>query len=236
MIRALGDTEPRSVTEVAEATGMTRAAARRFVLTLEELGYVKRSEDGRYRLTPRTLELGYAFLSSLTLPEIAEPHLRSLVAEVHESSSVSVLDGADVVYVARVPAGRIMTVQINVGTRFPAHATSMGRVLLAGLSARELDETLAAAAPRRLTRNTVTDLEELKAEIGRVRAQGYAIVDQELEEGLCSVAAPICTPAHKVVAAVNISTHASRSSRRAVERELLEPLRRTATAIEQDLR
>src|SRR5207302_9034896 len=135
--------------------GLTRAAARRFLLTLADLGYA-RSEDRRFALTPRVLELGYSFLSSLTLPEIAQPHLRELVGQVHESSSVSVLDGDDVVYVAREPTQRIMAVAISVGTRFPAYATSMGRVLLAGLGSEALDAFLAGAELRPLTPETVT--------------------------------------------------------------------------------
>src|SRR5512139_1746855 len=138
VIRAFDRDHPElTLSEVATATGVTRAAARRFLLTLAELGYVR--SDGRlFALTPRVLELGYAYLSSMSLPEVAEPHLEALVATVNESSSVSVLDGTDVVYVARVPTSRIMTVSISVGTRFPAYATSMGRVLLAGLDDAEL--------------------------------------------------------------------------------------------------
>src|SRR5207248_1985973 len=166
-----------TLSDVARDTGLTRASARRFLLTLEELGYV-RSDDRRFVLTPRVLELGYAFLSSLTLPQIAQPHLRELVEQVRESSSVSVLDGADVVYVAREPTQRIMTVAISVGTRFPAFATSMGRVLLAGLDDAELDEFLATAELIALTANTVTDLEQLRKVIQRVRTQGWALVDQ----------------------------------------------------------
>ena len=138
----------RTLSEVARDTGLTRASARRFLLTLEELGYV-RSDDRRFVLTPRVLELGYAFLSSLTLPQIAQPHLRELVERVHESSSVSVLDGDEIVYVAREPTQRIMTVAISVGTRFPAHATSMGRVLLAGLPVPALESFLQFARKHR---------------------------------------------------------------------------------------
>src|SRR4051794_23692642 len=134
VIRAFDAEAPElTLSDVARRTGMSRAAARRFLLTLADLGYVR--TDGRqFSLSPRVLELGYAYLSSLSLPEVAEPHLEALVAEVRESSSMSVLDGGDIVYVARVPVSRIMTVAINVGTRFPAYATSMGRVMLAGLS------------------------------------------------------------------------------------------------------
>src|SRR4051794_21999275 len=132
VVRALSEPEPQTLSEVARATALSRAAARRFLLTLERLGYVRR-EHNRFALTPRVLELGFAYLSSLTLPEVAQPHLARLVERVRESSSVSVLDGTEVVYVARVPTRRIMPVAIAVGTRFPAHVTSRGRVLLAGL-------------------------------------------------------------------------------------------------------
>lgn len=235
VIRALNGTEPRTVSEVARSASLTRAAARRFLLTLEDLGYAT-SVDGRYSLTPQTLELGYAYLSSLSLPDVATPHLQMLVDEVHESSSVSVLDGSDVVYVARVPVGRIMTVSINVGTRFPAHATSMGRVLLAGLDDDRLGELLAHAELRSLTPATITRVAELRQELVRVRAQGFALVDQELEAGLCSVAVPIRDQSGVVVAAVNLSSHVTRASAREVERDLLPPLRATAARIERDLR
>src|SRR3982751_4380917 len=148
------DAAELTLSDVARLCGLTRAAARRFLLTLADLGYVR--TDGRlFSLTPRVLELGYAFLSSLTLPEVAEPHLERLVAEVRESSSLSVLDGDDIVYVARVPTSRIMTVAINVGTRFPAYATSMGRVLLAALPDAEIDAYLARVPLDRLTGHTV---------------------------------------------------------------------------------
>src|SRR6202042_2750977 len=135
VIRSFGPERERlSLSEVARATGLTRAAARRFLLTLVKLGYVR--NDGReFSLRPRVLELGYAYLSGLAMPEVAAPHMEELVARLHESSSISVLDGLQIVYVVRVPTKRIMTVAISVGTRFPAYATSMGRVLLADLPA-----------------------------------------------------------------------------------------------------
>lgn len=142
VLRAFSAQTPAmSLSEVARRTGLTRAAARRLVLTLVELGYV-RARGREFSLTPRVLDLGYSYLSSVSLPEVAEPHLERLVAEVGESSSVAVLDNDEIVYVARVPTSRIMTVAINVGTRFPAYATSMGRVLLAGLAKSELDTYL----------------------------------------------------------------------------------------------
>ena len=235
VIRALSLPEPgRTLSDVARDTGLTRASARRFLLTLQELGYV-RSDDRRFVLTPRVLELGYAFLSSLTLPQIAQPHLRELVEQVHESSSVSVLDGADVVYVAREPTQRIMTVVISVGTRFPAFATSMGRVLLAGLGDDELDAFLETAELNALTAATVTDRERLRKVIERVRRQGWALVDQELEHGLRSVAVPIRNSASEVVAAMNLSTQAARRSVAAIREELLPPLLEAAGLIERDL-
>jgi IclR family transcriptional regulator, pca regulon regulatory protein len=236
VIRAFGaDTPSLTLSEVARETGLTRAATRRFLLTLGDLGYV-RTDGRRFELTPRVLELGYSFLSSMTLPEVAEPHLERLVAEVHESSSVSVLDGDDIVYVARVPTARIMRVSINVGTRFPAYATSMGRVMLAGLELEELDAFLERAELRRLSSRTITDAQKLRSELARVRRQGWAMVDQELEEGLRSVAAPIRDGGGRVVAAVNLSAHASRTSLDAVKRTLLPPLLATAGRIEADLR
>jgi len=223
-----------TLADVARDTGLTRAAARRFLLTLEDLGYV-RSADRRFSLTARVLELGYSFLSSLTLPEIAQPHLRELVERVHESSSVSVLDGAEVVYVAREPTQRIMTVAISVGTRFPAYATSMGRVLLAGLDDDALDAFLGHAELKPLTAETVTDVSALRAELARVRERGWAIVDQELEGGLRSVAAPIHSPDGGVVAAINLSTHATRRTLEEIRQALLPPLLETAGRIERDL-
>lgn len=146
---------------------------------------------GFFRLTPRVLELGYAYLVSLTLPQVAEPHLEHLVAQVKESSSLCVLDGDDIVYVARVPTTRIMSAVITVGTRFPAHVTSVGRVMLAALADDELELRLERARLRPLTARTLVAPEDLRAELARVRRQGYALVDQELEEGLRSVGAPV---------------------------------------------
>ncbi len=236
VIRAFGpDRERLSLSEVARATGLTRAATRRFLLTLVKLGYVR--NDGReFSLRPRVLELGYAYLSGLAMPEIASPHLEELVAKVRESSSISVLDGHHIVYVARVPTKRIMTVAISVGTRFPAYATSMGRVLLAAISDEELDRHLAGADPVALTGRTVTDAERLKEIIREVGRLGYSIVDQELEEGLRAIAVPLHGSGGAVIAAVNLSAHASRVSMAAMRSELLPALQDTARRIEEDLR
>jgi len=236
VIRAFGPDDPAlTLSDVARRTNLTRAAARRFLLTLVDLGYV-RSDGKLFALTPRVLELGYAYLSSLSLPEIAEPHLERLAAEVRESSSVSVLDGDEIVYVGRVPTSRIMRVSINVGTRFPAYATSMGRVLLAALSEDELDAYLARAEIHPLTPRAIATPEALRKELATIRAQGWALVDQELEEGLRSVAVPIRDRDGEVVAAVNVSAHASRATKDVVRKTLLPPLLETASRIEADLR
>jgi IclR family pca regulon transcriptional regulator len=236
VIRAFGpDRERLSLSEVARATGLTRAATRRFLLTLVQLGYVR--NDGReFSLRPRVLELGYAYLSGLALPEIAAPHLEELVAKVRESSSISVLDGDHIVYVARVPTKRIMTVAISVGTRFPAYATSMGRVLLAAMSPEEFERYLARADLAALTGRTVTSPDQLSDIVTEVSQRGYAIVDQELEEGLRAIAAPIHGSGGKVTAAINVSAHASRVSLAEMQTDLLPALRETAGRIEADLR
>ena len=235
VVKAFDAAHPqRTLSDVAKATGLTRATARRFLLTLVELGYV-RTDGSRFWLTPRVLELGYSYLSSLTLPDVARPHLEALAAAVHESTSVSVLDGADIVYVARVPVSRIMTVSITLGTRFPAHATSMGRVLLAGLSPEDLDTYLDRADLTALTGRTVTTVADLRAELDTIRRDGFCIVDQELEEGLRSLAAPIRDAAGTVVAAVNISTHAARYTLDTVRAELVPAVVATASAISADL-
>jgi IclR family pca regulon transcriptional regulator len=234
VVRALSAPEPLTLSEVARASALSRAAARRFLLTLEELGYV-RAVAGRFSLTPRVLELGFAYLSALGLPDVAQPHLEALVEEVRESSSVSVLDGASIVYVARVPTRRIMNVTVSIGTRFPAYATSMGRVLLADLEPDTRDALLDEVALEPLALETITTRAQLEEELERVRRQGYAIVDQELESGLRSVAAPIRDRRRRAVAAVNLAVPAVRVSVEEIERSLLEPLLGTAAAIERDL-
>jgi IclR family pca regulon transcriptional regulator len=198
-----------TLSEVAARTGLTRATARRVLLTLAELGYV--SIDGRrFSLTPRVLDIGYAYLSSLNVQQIAQPYLEALSERVHESVSVTVLDGADVVYVARVPTKRIMTISLGLGSRLPAYCTSMGRVLLAELDPEDLDGVLPERLERH-TEHTVTSPAELAVVLKRVRAQGWALVDQELEMGLRSVAAPLRDSSGRAVAAMNVSTQVARA-------------------------
>jgi len=235
VIRAFDADHPKlSLSEVAAATGLSRAAARRFLHTLVHLGYVH-NNGGRFSLRPKTLELGYSYLSSLSLPEVAMPHLEELAEKVRESSSVSELDGEDVVYIARVPTKRIMRVTISVGTRFPAYATSMGRVLLAAQPGDWLEKYLTSVNLRYLTGHTITSSAELRQELSNIRSRGWALVDQELEEGLRSLAAPIRDGNGTVIAAVNVSTHAGRRSLENVLEDLLDPLLTTAEHIERDL-
>ncbi|MEA2383439.1 MAG: IclR family transcriptional regulator, pca regulon regulatory protein [Solirubrobacteraceae bacterium] len=236
VIRAF-DSEHRELglSEVARATGLTRAAARRFLLTLVSLGYMH-FDGSRFSLRPRVLELGFAYLSSLSLPELAAPHMEALVAEINESSSISVLDDTDVVYVARVPTRRIMSITLAVGTRLPAYATSMGRVLLAALPDEALEERLARIDVRVLTPRTVKSDEELRKVIQQVRRLGYAVTDQELEQGLRSAAVPIHDASGAVVAALNVSVHASRASMHELRARFLPPAQAAAAAIDAELR
>ena len=235
VIRAFDAQHPAlTLSEVAVATGLSRAAARRFLLTLVDLGYV--GSDGReFSLRPRVLELGHAYLSSLSLPELAEPHLKRLAAEVGESASVAVLDGQDIVYVGRVATSRIMSAAIGVGTRFPAFATSMGRAILGSLPPAAREAFLATVELPRLTPHTVADVAALRTELELVPAQGYALVDQELEEGLRSIAAPLRDAAGAVIAAVNVSAPVRRGDVADILSDILPALLRAASDIEADL-
>ncbi|AQZ65232.1 Transcriptional regulator, IclR family [[Actinomadura] parvosata subsp. kistnae] len=229
---ALG-TAPGGLTlaDCAKATGLPRATVRRAVQTLERLGYAGAAGGGRFVLLPRVLELGYAGLSGLTIGEIVQPHLADLVARVRESASVAVLSGDDVMYVARVQTVSLMSINITVGTRFPAYATSMGRVLLAELP----DERLATIEPRPLSPRTVTSRTELRALLRQAAADGYALVDQELEEGVRSIAVPIRDRTGRTVAAVNVATHAGRATNDTLLRDVLPELRKAAARMEADL-
>ena len=219
---------------MAAATGLTRAAARRFLLTLADLGYV-RAEGRSFRLSPRVLELGRAYLSGLTLPDVALPHLRELVASVRESSSVAVLDGERIVYIAHVAAKRVLAVTVTVGSEDPAYATSLGRVLLAAQSDEWLDRYFERAELPALTARTITERARLRAELEKVRRQGWALVDQELEEGLRAVAAPIHDARGRVVAAVNVDPQATRWTVDAIRSSVLPQLLEKAAAIDGEL-
>lgn len=214
VIKAFDRTAPAmTLSDVARRTGFTRAAARRFLLTLGELGYV-RSDGKRFELTAKVLELGYAYLSTLELPELAAPFMEEVVRQVQESCSASVLNGTDIVYVARIPTSRIMSVSLNVGTKLPAFCTSMGRVLLAALPEAEREEVLARSSLTRYTPKTVTDPEGLRAILREVAGTGYALVDEELELGLRSIAVPVRNRRGATIAAINVSSHTSRATER----------------------
>jgi IclR family pca regulon transcriptional regulator len=229
VIRAFDTDHPKmTLTEVAARTDLTRATARRFLYTLVELGYVR--TDGKiFALTAKVLQLGYAYLSGLSLPQLAQPHLEELSLHLGESTSAAVLEGTDIAYVARVATRRIMTVGITVGTRFPAYATSMGRVLLAALPAAELERYLAVAEIRPLTPRAIGTRQELLAELSAVRAQGWCLLNQELELGLMSVAAPV-RDGPKVVAAINVSLQAQSVAAQPDPDAYLESVRRAAVA------
>ncbi|MFD8385498.1 IclR family transcriptional regulator C-terminal domain-containing protein [Streptomyces sp. NPDC059679] len=224
-----------TVSEAAEATGLTRATARRLLLTFERLGFAQ--SDGRsFRLTPRVLRFGFGYLSALPYWESAQPHMRALADELRESCSMATLDGAEIVYVARVPAPRSMTITLSTGSRLPAYATSMGRVLLAALPESELASGLPEGALPRLTACTITDPKEFAAELARVRAQGYAVVDGEREEGVRSAAAPVRGSEGQVLAAINVSANAARVSLRELRSRFVPRVIETAEAISADLR
>ncbi|MCL3820013.1 IclR family transcriptional regulator domain-containing protein [Aeromicrobium wangtongii] len=223
-----------TLSEVAVRTDLSRATARRFLHTLVELGYVR--TDGRlFSLTPQVLRLGTAYLSGSGLPQIAQPHLERLSAELGESTSAAVLDGADIVYVARVATRRIMSVGITVGTRFPAYATSMGRVLLAGMASDALDACLASTDLVPLTPSTLHTPDDLRAEVARVRENGWSFVDQELEQGLRSLAVPVTDPGGRVVAALNVSASMAANDPADFVSAALPPLQAAAAAVSADL-
>jgi IclR family pca regulon transcriptional regulator len=223
-----------TLADMSRATGLTRATARRLLHTLVTLGYV--CTDGRtFELTPRVLDLGFAYVSSLQLPDIAQPFMEALSDRVHESVSASVLDGPQIVYVARVNTQRIMGISLAIGSRLPAAWTSMGRVLLAGLTDAQLDEFLDGLVITELTMQSITDRDTLRSEIHSVRSQGYALIDQELEEGIRSVAAPLRDRRGRTLAAINVGTHAARVTLKELRGVILPDLLATARSIESHL-
>ncbi len=236
IIRVFNAEHPRlTVSEIAQSAGLTRAAVRRFLLTLTELGYVQPHRNNSYELTPKVLELGYSYLSALTFPDVALPHLERLVAETGEASEGAILDGDDIVYVVRVPGPALMTISVSIGARRPAYATALGRALLAGLPAAELEAYLARAEMQPLLPNTITDPAALREELARVRDQGFALVDQELEIGLVAVGVPVRDRHGHPRAAINISSHVGRKSV-ADMRALVPTVQHTAADIELGLR
>lgn len=220
-----------TLTEMAAKAGMTRAGARRFLLTLVESGYAVQ-DARRFMLSPRLLSVARTWLQGASLWTYAEPFLREVANRFNESSSAAVLSGEDIVYVARIPGRHILSVALHVGTRLPAWCTSMGRVLLSDLPGPELRTFLQSARIVRHTAKSMVDPTELEAEIGRVAEQGYAVIDEELEIGLRSIAVPIRDRSKRIVAAINISTQSSRFTPEEMRREILPHLRQAARSIE----
>jgi IclR family transcriptional regulator, pca regulon regulatory protein len=233
VIECFGEHHSRlTLSQVAGRTELTRAGARRLLLTLSRLGYC--ASDGKhFWLAPRVMSLGFAYLHANGIWNLAQPFMAELVNNVHESCSAAVLDGKDIVYVARVPTPtRIMSISLGLGSRLPAHLTSLGRVLLADLSDRDLYSFVEALKPLpRHTGYTITDAPRLRAAIRRASEDGYAVLDQELEPGLRSVAVPIRGVDGHAVAALNLGTHAARVSMDQLEGTLLPALSETARRI-----
>ncbi len=220
-----------TLTEMAEAAGLTRAGARRFLLTLVASGYAL--QDGRtFRLSPRLLSIARSWIGGASLWTFAEPFMREVSQALNESCSAAVLSDLDVVYVARVGSTRILSVALHVGTRLPAWCTSMGRVLAAGLPDADIDGFARRSAPKPLTPKSVTDPATLAAAIRQARADGYVLVDEELELGLRSIAVPIRDRTGRTVAAINVSTQAARHSVEEMRRDMLPMLREAAERIE----
>jgi IclR family pca regulon transcriptional regulator len=200
-----------SVADVARITGFSRAAARRLLMTLELLGYAE-TNGKAYQLRARVLNLGFSYLSSASLPTLAQPILERVTELVRESSSLCVLDGDQIVYLARSTAKRVMSVGLSVGSRLPAYCTSMGRVLIAALSDEQLDRYLQRADLKPLTPKTVTDRRKLADILRQVRSDGFALADEELELGLRSIAVPVRSRNGSTIAAMNTGVHAARVS------------------------
>ena len=234
VIRAFGPSRSTmTLSEVAAATGLARPTARRMLLTLEELGYVRASQGG-FALTPRVLELGMAYIGSINIWDIARPHMEQLVARTNESSSIAQLDGSDVVYVARVAVPKIITIAVTIGTRFPALQTSLGKVLLAELSPDELERVLAVPSRSGIAPLWRPDAEERDRSLCEVRTRGWALADEHLAYGIRSIAVPLRDGSNHVVAALNVSVHVAETSIETLTEKYLPLLLQTAAAISTD--
>jgi IclR family transcriptional regulator, pca regulon regulatory protein len=234
VIRAFQPRRPvMSLASVAAAAGLARPTARRILLTLEEMGYV-RSADGGFELTPRVLELGMSYVLSRNLWEIAKPHMERLVARTHESSSIAQLDGSDIVYVARVAVPKIIALAVVIGTRFPAMQTSLGKVLLAALPPGEAERVLTEESRSGITARWQPVAAERAEALREVRARGWALTDEQLAPGIRSVAAPLRDGEGRVIAALNVTVHAAETSVEVLTGEYLPWLLQTAGAISAD--
>ena len=222
-----GRLEGQSILEISQSTGLSRASIRRILLTLELLGYVERSRQV-HRLKTQVLRLGFSYLSSSSVVEAARSVLEEITEKLHESSSMSMLDDGEIVYVARSAASRVLAAGLSVGSRLPAYCTSMGRVLLAALPDEDLSRYLGELKPKAYTSNTIVRIPQLRKTIQLVRKNSYVIVDQELEMGLRSIAVPVCTRSDRVVAAINVGTHVSRVDKDALINRFLPVLQEGA--------
>jgi IclR family pca regulon transcriptional regulator len=221
VVQAFSDSrKPQTIANISQKTGIPRAAVRRCLHTLRELGYVD-AELNNFSLRPKVLTLGYSYLSSTPLTVSAQPYLNSISRTLNESSSLAVLDDGEVLYVARAATSRVMSVALNTGSRLPAYCTSLGRVMLAHLPPAELDAYLAKTRLRAMTKNTVVSQKGLREILAGVRADGYAVNDEELELGLRSIAVPVRGAAGTVVAALNVGAQAARVSVKQLEKEFL---------------
>jgi IclR family transcriptional regulator, pca regulon regulatory protein len=234
VIRAFGPGQPvMSLASVAAAAALPRPTARRILLTLEELGYV-RAAGGGFELTPRVLDLGMSYVLSRGLWEVARPHMEQLVARTRESSSVAQLDGSDIVYVARVAVPKIVTLAVTIGTRFPAMPTSLGKVLLAALPPGEAERVLAEPTRSGITARWQPGADERAAALREVRARGWSLTDEQLAPGIRSVAAPLRDGEGQVIAALNVTVHAAETPIEVLTGEYLPLLLQAAGAISAD--
>lgn len=223
-----------TLTQVATATGLARPTARRILLTLEALGYVRSNAARSYSLTPRVLELGSAYVQSLGLWDVARPHMERLVAQTRESSSIAQLDGSDIAYVARVAVPKIIALSVSIGTRFPALQTSLGKVLLAALPPDEVDLVLAEPSRSGVEPRWCPDATEREQVLREVRARGWALTDEQLAPGIRSVAAPLRDGTGRVIAAMNVTVHAAETSVERLTQEHLPLLLQAAGAVSAD--
>jgi IclR family pca regulon transcriptional regulator len=255
VLRAFGPGQPvMTLAAVAAASDLPRPTARRILLTLEQLGYVRQAGGsapgswtgsgtgpgsgsggpGGFELTPRVLDLGMSYVLSRGLWEIARPHMEELVARTHESSSIAQLDGSDIVYVARVAVPKIVALRVTIGTRFPALQTSLGKVLLAAMPDSEVAQVLAEPSRSGITARWQPDAPERAAALREVRARGWALTDGELAPAIRSVAVPLRDGDGKVIAALNVNSHAAETSLEKLTGEYLPLLLATAGAISAD--
>ena len=235
VLRAFDSEKPEmTLTQVAERTNLTRAGARRFLLTLVELGYVRKNQR-LFRLTPKVLELGYAYLASTPLSRLSQPHLKHITDLTGESCSIAVLDGNEVAFIARTPANRFLRLGMHVGVRLPVCYTSAGRMIIATEGEEAIDRYLEETDLEPRTPHSISNKAALRAELLRIRKQGYAIVDEELEEGLCSISVPIFDSKNQIIAAINTATNVATVPRDKLKARFLPLLREAAQGIQETL-